>query len=143
YRPNAVDDAAGVAELDVADFELGLRHAGVVLCSKEGERNGARAAEPFELRGGGVQFAARYESGADGTRTRFFAGVQVAGRRCGKEGRGERGYGILHAGPGTIFERERGAGEIGTARFERKAGLRQFLLDGRNERGLPEVEPDG
>jgi len=39
-----------------------------------------------------------------------------------------------------FFEGERGAGEIGVARFEWKTDVGQFLLDGRNERGLPEVE---
>ena len=43
-RPHVVDDAAGVAEQHVADLQLGLRHAGVVLWSEEGVRAGACAA---------------------------------------------------------------------------------------------------
>ena len=42
-RAHVMDDTAGVAEQHVADLELGLRHAGVVLRGEEGLRAAACA----------------------------------------------------------------------------------------------------
>ena len=72
-RPHAVDDAARVAQQHVADLQLGLRHAGVVLWCEKGVRAGACAARSLGLHVAVVN-TTRCAAGVVASSDRLFAG---------------------------------------------------------------------
>jgi len=65
----------------------------------------------------GGQFAAGYQVGPDAHARVYALENKLLAEHEEEEGCRERDHGIFHVGPGAIFERERGAGEIGVARF--------------------------
>ena len=70
----------GLAQQPLADLQLGLRHARVVLRREEGDGTGARADEPSRLLGDGHQFHARTGATVEIDATSVFA---LDGRNVG------------------------------------------------------------